>query len=473
MEKRPRTWPYSRKRMEALTKRRLEDSVVIVVLGIMLAIVLLPMAWMILTGLKTRGTAFRLQFLPQMTVSIPDTLDSSYTVPLIAAGQRWAHIEYTNPNATTVELEVNGEESRIEMQRLPGGVWVAAVGPLASSAVQYRFIVGGDEPVIEPNAMLIDGWNVRMVQSPGLSAPVDSVFVASASPDGMIQVRVAAEEDSRVRVVLDSGASAVLEETTPGRYAGQLRGETRGRVGVRVQVRRTLSEAMAELYTLQNFRTILTSETFNFGRFFMNSLIVATSAGLLTVLICTLAGYSFAVHKFHHREAIFGVLLASMLVPGMIYMVPQFSITLKMGWLNSYQGMVVPHLANVFGLFLLRQYVSQIPKDLFAAARIDGAREWQVFAGIVLPICTPIMVTLFVLVFVGQWSNFLWQLIVNTGDVATMTLPVGLQQFRGQNATEWELIMAGACFSLLPITVIFFGLQKYIMQGLTAGAVKE
>src|SRR5690606_6399567 len=122
---------------------------------------------------------------------------------------------------------------------------------------------------------------------------------------------------------------------------------------------------------------------------------------------------------------------------------------------NSYQGMIVPHLANVFGLFLLRQYISQIPRDLFHAAEIDGASESQVFRSIVIPVCLPIMVTLFLLVFVGQWSNFLWQLIVNTGDSPFTTLPVGLQQFKGQNANEWEKIMAGACFSILPIAVLF------------------
>jgi multiple sugar transport system permease protein len=170
---------------------------------------------------------------------------------------------------------------------------------------------------------------------------------------------------------------------------------------------------------------------------------------------------------------LFALLLTSMLVPGMIFMVPQFSITLKLGMMDSYAGMVVPHLANVFGLFLMRQYISQIPKDLFAAAEIDGARQYQVFQTIVIPICLPIMVTLFLLVFVGQWSNFLWQLIINTGQSEVLTLPVGLQQFKGQNANEWEKIMAGACFSILPIAVLFLSLQKYFMEGLTAGAVKE
>jgi multiple sugar transport system permease protein len=473
MEKRPHTWPFSKQRESALPRQKLEDTVLIVLLAVLLAVVLLPMAWMILTGLKTRGTAFRLQFLPQLTVSMPHELDAAFAVPLVGPGEKWAHLEFNDPAATNVEVEVEGEERRRPLQRLFGGVWVGSVGPLGTSGLTYRYVVGGDRIVTDPAEPVVDGWNVRVVEVAGLSAPPDSMFVASRSVEGSVMLRVAAPQDVTVRARLESGRSIALSEESPGRFTGMFTGVTGDDVRVRLAIRRSLAEAMSELYTLNNFRTILTSETFNFGRFFMNSLIVATSAGLLTVFICTLAGYSFAVHKFHYREALFGVLLASMLVPGMIYMVPQFSITLKLGWLNTYQGMVVPHLANVFGLFLLRQYVTQIPKDLFAAARIDGAREWQVFLAIVIPICMPIMVTLFVLVFVGQWSNFLWQLIVNTGDVATMTLPVGLQQFRGQNATEWELIMAGACFSLLPITVIFFSLQRFLLQGLTAGAVKE
>ncbi|MCC6547215.1 carbohydrate ABC transporter permease [Candidatus Sumerlaeota bacterium] len=241
----------------------------------------------------------------------------------------------------------------------------------------------------------------------------------------------------------------------------------------RLTSRRSIGEAFAATYTFDNFKAIILNKDFNFARYFANSLIVATGAGLLTVLICTLAGYAFAAMKFHFREQIFYILLTSMLVPGMIFMVPQFSITIELGLMSTYAGMIVPHLANVFGLFLLRQYVSQIPRDLFAAAEVDGANDAQVFTMVVVPICLPIMVTLFLLVFVGQWSNFLWQLIVNTGDSTVITLPVALQQFKGQNSNEWEKIMAGACFSILPIAVLFLCTQKYLMKGLVAGAVKE
>ncbi|MBI5155154.1 carbohydrate ABC transporter permease, partial [Candidatus Poribacteria bacterium] len=279
-------------------------------------------------------------------------------------------------------------------------------------------------------------------------------------------------ESGREYFLVVGGRSPVrLAENPAGRYTGTLDAEGAG--DFRIMLTRPFSEALRDFYTTDNFRSILASEDFHFGKYFWNSLVVATSASLLTVLICTLAGYAFAQRQFHFRDQLFVILLGSMLVPGMIFMVPQFSITLKFGMMDSYAGMVVPHLANVFGLFLLRQYVSQIPRDLFNAAEIDGAREYQVFQNIVIPICLPIMVTLFLLVFVTQWSNFLWQLIINTGRSPYITLPVGLQQFKGQNANEWEKIMAGACFSIVPIAALFLSLQRYFLEGLTAGAVKE
>src|SRR5947209_6814865 len=129
-----------------------------------------------------------------------------------------------------------------------------------------------------------------------------------------------------------------------------------------------------------------------------------------------MAVYVFAKKDFYGKRALFYVFLGAMLVPGLIFMVPQFAIVNKLGWINSYLGMIVPHIANVFGLYLMRQYIETVPDSLFEAARIDGATERQIFTSIVIPLAMPIMLTLFLLVFVGQWSNFLWQYITNTPD---------------------------------------------------------
>lgn len=231
--------------------------------------------------------------------------------------------------------------------------------------------------------------------------------------------------------------------------------------------------AYGPLYTSDNFKEVLYNKDFPFLSFFLNSMVVAGGAAVLTVAICTLGGYVFSKKEFWGKEKLFWFLMSSMMIPGMIFMVPQFAIVNKLGWMNSYKGMIIPHLANVFGLFLLKQYIDTIPNSLFEAAKIDGASEIQMFKIIVLPLAMPIMITLFLLTFLGQWSNFLWQLIVNTPDSVYRTLPVGLALFKGQYCTNWGAMMAGSCFSIVPIAILFLVAQRFFIEGMTSGAVKE
>ena len=228
-----------------------------------------------------------------------------------------------------------------------------------------------------------------------------------------------------------------------------------------------------KMYTFGNFTAVLFDKDFPFYVFALNSLIVAGGCAIVTVLICTMAGYGFAKKRFPMRDQLFAALIAMMLVPGLIFMTPQFALVLKFGWINTYTAMILPHAANIFGLFLLRQHIRGLPDGLLEAARVDGAGELRVFRTVIVPLSIPVMITLFLLVFVGQWSNFLWQLIVNTPDSAKLTLPVGLSYFQGQWATQWERMMAGACFSILPIAALFIGAQRFFVAGLTAGGVKE
>ncbi len=241
----------------------------------------------------------------------------------------------------------------------------------------------------------------------------------------------------------------------------------------RVHTERGLLAGVERLYTLDNFKEVLWNKDFPFALFFRNSLYVAFCCALLTTLICTMGGYVFAKKDFYGKHTLFWGLMASMMIPGMIFMVPQFAIVSSLGWIDTYAGLIVPHLANVFGLFLLRQYIRTIPDSLLEAARIDGASELQVFTTIILPLSRPIMVTLFLLTFLGQWSNFLWQLIVTTPDSTYRTLPVGLALFKGQYSIRWEAMMAGACFSIIPMAVLFLFAQRTFIEGMTAGAVKE
>lgn len=230
--------------------------------------------------------------------------------------------------------------------------------------------------------------------------------------------------------------------------------------------------AWDKLYTLDNFRETATKPDFPFLTFFFNSLVVSTLCASFVVLICTMGGYAFAKKDFPGKNLMFKVLLTSMLIPGMIYMIPQLTLVIQLGWINSWAGMVVPHLASVFGMFLMRQYIETIPDSLFEAARMDGANEVQILRHVVFPLSVPVMITLFLLTFLFQWSNFLWQLVVNTPDSPLRTLPVGLALFKGQYSINWELMMAGACFSVLPIAILFIAAQRFFIEGLTQGAVK-
>ena len=222
-----------------------------------------------------------------------------------------------------------------------------------------------------------------------------------------------------------------------------------------------------------SFIAVWTNSAFPFSRFFFNSLIVATSGAFLTALFCSMGAYVFAKKNFILKETIFWILLATLMIPGMMYMVPQFAIVTKLGWINTYRGMISPHVANVFGLFLLRQHMETVPTALINSAEIDGASEWQIFRNIMVPLSMPVITTVFLLTFLFQWTNFLWQLVVNTPESVKLTLPVGLALFRGQYSTQWSLLMAASAFSIVPIAVLFVIAQRFFIEGLTSGAVKE
>ena len=231
------------------------------------------------------------------------------------------------------------------------------------------------------------------------------------------------------------------------------------------------------LYTLSNYEKILTTsprgDGFTLSRAFINSLLVSVGTGLLTLFLCLLGGYVFAKKEFTGKKLIYSALWASMLIPGMMFLVPQYAIVTWLDGINTYWAMIIPHCANIFGLYLVKQYIEQIPHSLFEAAVIDGANEVQIFRTLIIPLTLPILTTLFLLTFLGQWSNFLWQLITNTPDSLRMTLPVTLAYFKGQYASDWTALMAGATIMLIPIIILFLIAQRTLIQGMTEGAVKE
>lgn len=228
---------------------------------------------------------------------------------------------------------------------------------------------------------------------------------------------------------------------------------------------------LGRLYTLSNFSKVLSE--FNFMKYFLNSILVATLAATFATAFSCMAGYAFAKKEFAYKDVLFYLLLGTMMIPGMMYLVPQFVITIKLGWFDTYQGMIVPHLANVFGVFMMRQFMRSIPDSLIEAAKLDGASEWQTFTIIIIPLAMPIIVTLFLLTFLFHWSNFIWQLVITKPGSALLTLPVGLAYFSGPHGSEWEMMMAASCFSIVPIAILFLVAQNFFIEGMTKGAVKE
>ncbi|WP_033073904.1 carbohydrate ABC transporter permease [Sphingopyxis sp. MWB1] len=221
--------------------------------------------------------------------------------------------------------------------------------------------------------------------------------------------------------------------------------------------------------SLENYRQLF--ETYGVGRFLANSLLVSTLATLLALLFTIPAGYAFAKLRFHGRDATFRLLVAALVVPGQIGMLPLFLELKAMGLVNSYAGALIPWLAGIFGIFLVRQYCLAIPDEMLEAARIDGASEAQILRHIVLPILTPIIVTLALFVFLGSWNDFMWPLII-LADQELYTLPVALAALSREHVQDNELMMAGAVVTTLPVLILFLALQRFYLDGLLTGSVK-
>ena len=207
------------------------------------------------------------------------------------------------------------------------------------------------------------------------------------------------------------------------------------------------------------------------ARSFTNSLIVSVAGTLLTLLTSSMAGYAFAKLRFPGREGLFRLLLTAMLVPAQVGMLPLFLMLKSMGLVNTYMGVLVPWLASVFGIFLVRQYALAIPDDLLDSARLDGADEWRVFRSVVLPTLAPVMATLAVFVFMSSWNDFLWPLVIMS-DERHYTLPVALASLVGEHVQDTELMMAGAVVTVLPVLLVFILLQRWYIRGVMAGSVK-
>jgi multiple sugar transport system permease protein len=221
--------------------------------------------------------------------------------------------------------------------------------------------------------------------------------------------------------------------------------------------------------TLANYQQLFAQQ--EMGRYFMNSLIVASSATFFSLLLNGAAGYAFAKLRFRGRERLIKFMLASLLIPAQVTMIPLFGMMKGLGLVNSYASVVVPAMTSIFGIFLVRQYALSIPNELLDAARIDGAGELRIFRSLVLPLLLPILVTLGIFTFLGTWNDFMWPLIV-LSDKDMQTLPVALAGMSREHVQDYELTMAGSVITVTPVLLLFLALQRYYLRGILMGSVK-
>ncbi|MBF0410225.1 MAG: carbohydrate ABC transporter permease [Candidatus Riflebacteria bacterium] len=204
---------------------------------------------------------------------------------------------------------------------------------------------------------------------------------------------------------------------------------------------------------------------------FLNSIVIAIGLSVISLILNSLAAYAFAKFTFPKRDKIFTLLVLTMMVPSQVTIIPVFLILKTLGLLNSYAGLIVPGCAHVFGIFMMRQFILDIPEEIFEAARVDGCSEIRIFTSIVLPISRPVIATLAVIGFVASWNEFLLPLIIMQ-DESYYTLPVSLSVIGGQYGAEWGILMAGSLIIAVPSIIIFLLAQKQYIQGITAGATK-
>ncbi|MFT4234990.1 MAG: carbohydrate ABC transporter permease [Microbacterium sp.] len=224
--------------------------------------------------------------------------------------------------------------------------------------------------------------------------------------------------------------------------------------------------------TLANFKAWLVD--YDISRPFFNSVLLAVITVAATLIFCSMVGWALAKLQFPGKRILIGVVLSTMFVPGIVTLIPQFVIIARLGLVNTYGGLILPGLVGAFGVFLMRQFMLEIPDELLDAARIDGAGEFRIFFRIVLPLCKAPMATLAIFTFMGSWNSFLWPLIISQDD-RMYTLPVALALFSsdtGNHGTEYGLQMAGSFLIVLPILVLFIAMQRHFIQGITMTGLK-
>lgn len=220
----------------------------------------------------------------------------------------------------------------------------------------------------------------------------------------------------------------------------------------------------------ENLSTLESSA--QFSDVIVNSLLITVIYTLTAGAICTLAGYGFAKFRFRGSGALFGLLMLGLVIPTQVTLIPLFKMMVDLEWLGTYQAVIMPNLALPFGIFLMRQSMAALPDELIDSARMDGCGEFRLFLKVVLPPMKPALAALAIFLFLFQWNDFIWPLVV-LRDAGEFTIPVALASLQGLDQTDYGALLAGTALAAIPMALVFLALQRHFVSGLLAGAVKE
>lgn len=222
-------------------------------------------------------------------------------------------------------------------------------------------------------------------------------------------------------------------------------------------------------FTLENYISI--QKTFNFFRLFFNSLLITITVTTLVIYTSTISGFVFAKYEFRGRNILFGLILATMMIPWCVTILPRYSLILELGWIDNYAALIIPVMLSGFGIFMLKQYISTIPDEIIEAARIDGASEWYIFHKIIFPLSKNAISSIAIFQFLWSWEDYLWPYLVINSE-SKQLLSVGLKMFNGQYSTDYGGLFAATAVSVVPVLVVYLIFQNRFIDGITSSAVK-
>lgn len=208
-----------------------------------------------------------------------------------------------------------------------------------------------------------------------------------------------------------------------------------------------------------------------FARYFLNSIIVAVCCTIGDLVTGILAAFAFDKMKFYGKNVLFTIIMATMMIPGEILLMPNFVTLTSLGWINKYQALIIPWIASAFSIFMFKQYFTTVPKELYYAARMDGSGDFKFLIHILIPLTKPMIITIALIKAIGSWNAFMWPLVV-TNSAEMRTLPIGLTAFVNDTGTEYQLLMAASTFIILPMIILFLLMQKYIIEGISHAGLK-